>query len=117
MDMRDLFSDILAIDGVKGVMLFSFGGEILFKDLNQAVPQDIDKRDWSLFIDSLADMREIDLIFERGRLYIRRSGVGFLIVLIGSFVPIAMMRLQCDILLPSLKPDKAAKGIRRFFKK
>jgi hypothetical protein len=35
----------------------------------------------------------------------------------GLFFPIAMMRLQCDILLPSLKPAQAAKGIRRLFKK
>jgi hypothetical protein len=115
--MRELFSDILSIEGVKGLMLFSFAGGIIFRELNHTVLEDVENRDWRLFIESLAGMRETDLIFEKGRLYIRRTDIGYLIVLIGSFVPIAMMRLQCDILLPSLKPAKAPKGIRRFFKK
>ena len=115
--MRELFSDILSIEGVKGLMLFSFAGDILFKEMNHTVLEDAENRDWKLFIESLAGMRETDLIFERGRLYIRRTDIGYLVVVIGSFVPIAMMRLQCDIVLPSLKPAKAKKGIRRFFKK
>jgi len=115
--MRDLFTDILNMEGVKGLMMFSFTGDPLFKEFNQAQPDGIDGRDWSLFVESLAGMRETDLIFEKGRLYIRRTEIGYLVVLMGLFVPIAMMRLQCDILLPSLKPVKAAKGIRRLFKK
>jgi hypothetical protein len=115
--MRELFNDILNIDGVKGLMLLSFTGEIVFRELNHVVHENVEDRDWRLFIESLADVRETDLIFEKGRLYIRRTDIGYLVVLMGSFVPIAMIRLQCDILLPSLKPVKAAKGIRRFFKK
>ena len=113
--MRDLFNDILNIDGVKGLMLLSFTGEIVFREFH-VVHENVENRDWRLFIESLADVRETDLIFEKGRLYIRRTDIGYLVVLMGSFVPIAMIRLQCDILLPSLKPVKAAKGIRRFFK-
>jgi len=115
-DMRDLFNDIFNIEGVKGLMLLSFTGDIIFKELH-AVHEGVENRDWRLFIESLAGMRESDLIFEKGRLYIRRTDIGYLVVLMGSFVPIAMMRLQCDILLSSLKPAKAPKGIRRFFKK
>jgi hypothetical protein len=115
--MRDLFSDILNIEGVKGLILLSFTGDMLYKELDHIVQQDAENKDWKLFIESLAGMRETDLIFEKGRLYIRRTEIGYLVVLIGSFVPIAMMRLQCDILLPSLKPAKAPKGFRKFFKK
>ena len=114
--MRELFNDILTIDGVKGLMLVSFAGEIIFREF-QIVYENIENRDWRLFIESLADIRETDLIFQKGRLYIRRTDIGYLVVLTGSFVPIAMMRLQCDILLPSLRPAKTTKGIRRFFKK
>lgn len=115
--MRELFNDILNMEGVKGLMMFSFAGEPVYKEFNQAQPEGIESRDWSLFIESLAGMRETDLIYKKGRLYIRKTDIGYLVVLMGLFVPIAMMRLQCDILLPSLKPAKAAKGIRRLFKK
>ena len=115
--MRELFKDILNMEGVKGLMLFSFAGDPVYKEFNLAQPEGIESRDWSLFIEALAGMRETDLIFKKGRLYIRRTEIGYLVILMGLFVPIAMMRLQCDILLPSLKPAKAAKGIRRLFKK
>ena len=115
--MQELFNEILGMEGVKGLMMFSFAGDPIYKKFNQAQPDGIDSRDWSLFIEALSGMRETDLIFEKGRLYIRRTDIGYLVVLMGLFVPIAMMRLQCDILLPSLKPAKAAKGIRRLFKK
>lgn len=113
--MHDRFNDILKIEGVKGLILISYGGDVIFRELHQAVLREAENRNWKLFIESLADMRETDLIFEKGRLYIRKSDLGYLLVLLGSFVPIAMVRLQCDILLPSLKPAKAKKGIRRFF--
>ena len=115
--MRELFSDILRVEGVKGLILFSSAGEIIFKELSRSVLPEVTNRDWRAFVESLGGMREADLIFEKGRLYIRSADLGYLVVLIGSFVPIAMMRLQCDILLPALKPAKSPKGIRRFFKK
>ena len=105
------------MEGVKGLMMFSLAGDPVYKEFNQANPEGIGSRDWSLFIESLAGMRETDLVFEKGRLYIRRTEIGYLVILMGLFVPIAMMRLQCDILLPALKPAKAVKGIRRLFKK
>ena len=115
--MRKLFDDLLNIDGVKGLILLSFSGEIISRELNPIGRENFENRDWRPLIGSLANIRESDIIFEKGRLYIRRTGLGFLIVLMGSFVPIAMMRLQCDILMPSLNPAKTKKGIRRFFKK
>jgi hypothetical protein len=115
--MRELFDDLLNLDGVKGLILLSFSGEIIFRELNPIGHENLENRGWRPLIESLANIRETDLIFEKGRLYIRRTGLGFLIVLMGSFVPLAMMRLQCDILMPSLNPAKATKGIRRFFKK
>ncbi len=115
--MRELFGDILNLEGVKGLLLFSFTGQVIFKEISPALLGGIENYDWSRFIESLAGMRETDLIFDKGRLYIRRTDVGYLVVLIGPFVPIAMMRLQCDILLPALKPTKTTRGIRRFFKK
>ena len=115
--MRELFDDILSMEGIRGIMLFSFSGDLIFKNFDPAVSEEIEIQDWSSFIGSLAGMRETDLVFTEGRLYIRRTDLGYLVVVLGLFVPIAMMRLQCDILLPSLKPAKAAKGIRRLFKK
>jgi hypothetical protein len=115
--MRELFKDILRTDGVSGVMLFSFKGDLIFKELKSSVSEGPEGRDWSFFIESLEGMRETDLVFEKGRIYIRKSEIGYIVVLMALFVPIAMIRLNCDILLPSLKPSKPAKKFGRFFKK
>ena len=115
--MRELFNDILSTDGVSGVMLFSFKGDLIFKKFRPSVNAAPEGRDWSFFIESLEGMRETDLVFEKGRIYIRKTEIGYIVILMALFVPIAMIRLNCDILLPSLKASKSGKKIGRLFKK
>ena len=115
--MKELFNDILSIDGVKGAMLFSFQGNLIFKRLAFTTADDPETINWSRFIELLDGMRETDLIFEKGRLYIRRTDVGYLVILASLFVPMAILRLNCDILMPSLTPTKSSKKWSRFFKR
>ena len=115
--MREIFKDILNTDGVGGVMLFAASGEVLFKEFSTAANEAPDHGDWRFLIESLEGMRETDLIFEKGRIYIRKTDVGYLVILMALSVPIAMIRLNCDILLPSLKAPKSGRKISRFFKK
>jgi len=116
MNMRDLFDDLLNTKGVKGILLFSFSGDILFKEFTSPVDERPENMDWRFFLDSLEGMRETDLLFEKGRIYIRRSEIGYLVVLMALFVPTAMVRLNCDILLPLLKQEKSGKKLGRFLK-
>ena len=115
--MQELFNDILNTDGVTGVMLFAVNGELVFKSFPKAIKEAPEQRNWRFFVESLEGMREADLIFEKGRIYIRKTDVGYLIILMALSVPIAMIRLNCDILLPSLKVQKSGRKIGRFFKK
>jgi hypothetical protein len=115
--MQELFKDILNTDGVMGVMLFAANGDLLFKELSTTVKQEPEHRDWRFLVESLEGMRETDLIFEKGRIYIRKTDMGFVVVLMALYVPIAMIRLNCDILLPSLKSSKPGRRFGRLFKK
>jgi hypothetical protein len=115
--MQKLFNDILSIDGVKGAMVFSFKGDPIFKRFNSDIPQNSKDINWSRFIELLDGMRETDLIFEKGRLYIRKTDIGYLIIVMSLFVPMAILRLHCDILLPSLTPSKSSKRWSRFFRR
>ncbi len=117
-NMKKLFGDVLDIDDVKGVMIFSFKGELIFKEFLTPISEEPESREWGpLFIDSLRGIREADIVYESGRLYIRKTGLGYLLILMGLFTPVAMMRLNCDILLPSLEKSGASKGLAHFFKK
>ena len=115
-NMRDLFQDILNTQGVKGILLFSFAGDILFKEFIAPFDENSESLDWRFFIESLEGMRETDLVFEKGRIYIRRSELGYLVVLMAPFVPMAMVRLNCDIALPALTQQKSGKKFGRLLK-
>jgi len=117
-NLKELFKDILSIEDVKGVMVFSFKGQLIFKEFLTPISQDPESREWwPLLIDSLRGIREADIVYEKNRLYIRKTEIGYLLILMGLFAPVAMMRLNCDILLPSLKQAGASKGLSHFFKK
>jgi len=62
--MRELFSDIVNIEVVKGLMWFYFAGDNLFKEFH-SVLEDLENRNWGQFSESLAGMRDTDLIFEK----------------------------------------------------
>ena len=65
----------------------------------------------------LGKAREIELVFEKGRLYVRRSTEGVLLVVMGLIAPTGMVRLRSDILLSGLKETTPARGIKRFFRR
>jgi len=116
--IKDLFGDILGTEDVKGVMIFSFKGELVFKEFLTPMPEEPESREWwPLFVDSLRGIREADIVYEKCRLYIRKTNLGYLFILMGLFAPVAMMRLNCDILLPSLEKVRQSKGLAHFFRK
>jgi hypothetical protein len=114
--MKELFKDIMGIEDVEGVMVFSFDGQLIYDDFSNNLSGIIENISWKPFLDLLSQIREADIIFENKRLYIRKAQACYLVVVMGLFAPVAMARLNCDILLPSLKPDMASKGIGRLFK-
>jgi hypothetical protein len=69
------------------------------------------------FVGALGAAREADIVFEGARIYIRRSEIGFVRALVSPSISMAMLRLNCDILLPSLKPTPEPKGIKKLFRK
>ncbi|MBU2499417.1 MAG: hypothetical protein KKE57_10990 [Proteobacteria bacterium] len=116
--MRDLFNNILDIEDVQGVMLFSFEGRILYKELRSPLVEAFENMDlWPPFIKALAGIKEADLVFENSRLYVRRTALGFLVIPCGAYIPGAMLRLSCDMVLPSLKQADKGKGLRYMLKK
>ena len=115
--MKDLFKDIVAMDGIKGVMLLSFDGRLIYEEFNSQ-PSDLSQgRDWKPFVDAIGGVSEMDLVFDKGRIYIRKTDSGYLVVLMGILISIAMLRLNCDIVLPALKQGNEGKGFKRLFKK
>ena len=115
--MREVFKDLLAVDGVRGVVFFTPSGERVFEEFIIGGAEPAAVSDWYALVASLGKAREADLVFERGRVYVRRTADGVLVVVMGLIAPCAVIRLNCDILLPALKEQRSTKGIKRFFKR
>lgn len=113
--MREVFADLLAVDGVKGMLIFSAGGDLLFEEFTIGAAGRPPVREWRALLDAAAGFRETDLLFEKGRVYIHRVGERALIVVTGLIAPSAIIRRTCDILAPALTQFKPGKGLKRFF--
>ena len=115
--MKNLFHDILDMEGVHGLVLLSENGKVLFESVadGQFSPQR-STLSWKAIIDSLGYFQEMNLVFEYGRCYLRQTDNGYLIISMGPMVPVAMIKLSCDIILPQLKKKKTGGGFRSFFR-
>lgn len=115
--MRALFADLLRIDGVKGAALFTLSGQPLFEEFAPALQEGAHISDWFALAACLGRAPEAELVFEKGRLYVRRSPEGVLLVVLGLIAPTGMVRLTADLLFSGLKQPKPARGLKRFFKR
>jgi hypothetical protein len=116
--MKAPLSQLLETEDVYGVILFSFQGDVLFREESSSFPDDSGPTSaWPRFIGALEGIREADLVFEKIRLHIRKTGRGYLVIVMGFFAPAAMVRMRCDLLLSVLRQPGRGRGLRGLFKK
>ncbi len=115
--MEKIFQDLLTMDGIYGLVLLSGEGKILYESLDDNLFH-LEKStlNWKTIFDSLEGFHEMDLVYENGRYYMRKTGDGLLLISMALEVSIAMVKLNCDILIPELKKSDTGKGLKRFFK-
>ena len=116
--MQALFKDIIKLDGVYGLIFFSREGRVLFESTDPhwiSLPQGF--RDADKLLPVLQKMREADFVYENGRIYVRATERGYLLVIMGPLVSIAMVKLNCDIILPQLKTDKPGGKLKGLFRR
>lgn len=114
--MHELFRDIAGLQGVRGVVLLSLTGETLYERFHTAGDKPMLSRNWRQLLDALANVNDSELVFANGRLYVRKTAAGYILVVSSQFAQGAMIRLHCDILLPELAKMKSKKK-KRFFKR
>lgn len=125
--MEDLFKDIFSIEGVQGALFITEDGSPQFSKFLPPLSDSIKGSDFGNFIsesielqvlkEAMEDTNESLMIFEKIRLYIKKTQNGYLIIVLGMFVPVAMVRLNCQIIVPLIDKMKKQKGLGRFFKK
>jgi hypothetical protein len=114
--MDEHLKDIMEIEQVQVIIYFSFDGSVLFQYYKQKDLQKVDSWDMSLFATVLDKIQEAEFVFENAILYIIRGRRGFLLTVLDRFAPVALVRLNCNILLASLdRESHKPKGLSRFF--
>ncbi|MFZ0450990.1 MAG: hypothetical protein WAL98_17275 [Desulfatiglandaceae bacterium] len=102
--MKKLFKELLDMEEVMGLMLLSFEGEfILHKFVDSVVEKPENMESWGLFIHSLKGAKEVEILFQDAKIYIRKTVAGYLFVMVHVSTPMAMLRLNCDLALFGLK--------------
>ena len=116
--MRELFRDTLEIKGVTGVMLLNYEGEPVYQEFNSPHSRELKEKNWAALIAGLNPIQEAEVVFEQVLLYIIRVKPGYLFILMNRTAPMALVRLNCNVILPSLNQSGAKpKGLGRFFRK
>jgi len=107
--MKDIFKDVMGIDGVHGLLVISDEGGLTLSKFSQRFQDEEEKLsriDWAPFTIELTGINDAELLYENARFYVKKSEVGYLIVILGYEAPISMVRLNCEIMLPSLDKMK-----------
>jgi hypothetical protein len=115
--MQSRVKDLLGIGGVKGAVLFTLSGQRVCAEFTVGHDDVGNTGDWFAIAACVDNAREAELVFERARLYIRRSTEGVLVVVMGLLAPTGMIRLTSDVLLSGMRAQAPVRGIRRFFKR
>jgi hypothetical protein len=116
--MKNLFKDILDISGVIGVVLLASDGNVLFSKYHSNASDRLNEMNGSAFLRAFKQIQEVEMIFENHRIYARKADQSFFFILMERMAPVSMIRLNCNILLPSLvERMNKPKGLGRFFKR
>lgn len=114
--MQAILKDLLSLPGVRGALILSPGGKPMHVAIEGAGRPGGKVDDWLKLLAPLKTARVAELLFESGRVFLRRASEGTLMVLAHPDAPGDLIRLHCDILLSKLSAPKPSKGFRRFFR-
>jgi hypothetical protein len=114
--MRDQLERILNEDDIKGVMLLSKDGEVLFHEFLDGVRRNLRELPLLARTPVVGKAKEVEVLYENDRIYIRMFPAGLIVVWMGAFARVAMIRLSCEVLVSSLGKTLSSTGWRRLFK-
>ncbi len=112
--MKDFFDALIGLEHVNGALILDEEGQTVYDPFELSR---LDKSDstsaWSALIRSDIYAKEMDLVFETGRLYIRKIHSNYLLVFMDPEGSAASLTLTCDLYEPQLEKPKPGK---KFFK-
>ncbi|MFW6323954.1 MAG: hypothetical protein ACOC0U_02720 [Desulfovibrionales bacterium] len=119
--MQEIFHDLYSLENVQGILFLSPKGEVMYTQRKNSAQKDPESINWLPLVQSLNQVKEADLLFEKNRFYIRQAYEGYIIVSMTNGKQASLVRLNCDLVMPSLKKllakTKSGSKLSRFFRK
>ncbi len=113
--MKDIFDAVIGLDQISGALILDEEGRVVYDPLrlNKIDPQT--EKDWQRLIDSDHFPGELDLIFKKGRLYIRKIKSVYLLAFMDADSSVASLKLTCDMFEQEADKKKPRRGFFNFF--
>ncbi len=110
--MITFLTKIARLDSITAVTLLSPEGELLFcRQTGALTPADSEWRRWCEIISDLGSPTAADLVFTKGRYYLRRTAVGYLIVGLKHAHNLNKIRTACKSVQTKLVDVKVRKKV------
>ena len=97
--MKDLFKELMEMEDMKGVFLFSMDGKLIFQDTKEPLQKPIEEEKWLSTLNVAKDLDEIEFLYDSEKVYIRRTEHGMLLLRMDISAPMHMVKMNCNILL------------------
>ena len=97
--MKKLFSDLVSLEGIKGIFLISENNVDIVKAAPELSAADIKGKQWYHRFNELGEAAEIEFIYPNDRIYIRNTEAGVLVIWTGAFTPSSMVRVLCNLIV------------------
>ena len=119
--MKDIFKEVMGIEGVRGLLIVSNEGVVTLSKSSSDFKREAEQLgqiNWLPFTMEMSGIKDAELVYDSARFYIKKFEEGYLLVIIGDNAPLSMVRLNCEVLLPSLvKMQPTSKKIGNLLRK
>lgn len=116
--MKALLRELTAIDGVRGAVVLDPSGNTVAQSLSDPALVPLTPAEGASIVRTFGDIGEAELVYEHFRVYMRKAGSGLLQVFMDESAQMAMVRINCNILIPAIEEKmNRPKGLARFFRK
>jgi len=114
--MKEIFDAVIGLDHVYGAVVVDKKGGAVYDplSLNKFNTQNRVKL-WVSLTQSKHFAQELDLVFEKGRLYIRKIDLNYLLVFMDTQSSVASLKLTCDLIEPKRPKPKPRKKFLNLF--
>jgi hypothetical protein len=106
--MQVIFEGLTQLKGVEGVFFVKADGRSIFQWTAPDAAGSISQASWGALTRTFPDVQEVELLYEKRRVYILRGEEGLVVVVMDRSAPAAGMRLDCKIAIAKVRQKVTA---------